>query len=107
MCAVLDWFICCTVVRRGNSCAGVVGVPSVVARSFPGKGTCLLEGQAPCNASRTRALTLGILRGVLIRCFDPLPALYHALACLVEKAAKRTTGRVLVSHHASRDCRVR
>jgi len=60
MCAVLDWFICCTVVRRGNSCAGVVGVPSVVARSFPGKGTCLLEGQAPCNASQARALALGI-----------------------------------------------
>jgi len=107
MCAVLDWFIRCTLVRGGNSCVGVVEVMSVVARSFPGKGTCLFESQVPCNASRARALTLGVLRGVLTRHFDPLPALCHALAGLVGKAAKRTTGRVLVSYHGSRDCRVR
>ena len=82
-------------------------MPSVATRSFPGKGTSLLEGQMPYNASRARALTLDALRGVLTRHFDLLPALCHALAGLLEKAAKRTTGRVLVSYHTSRDCRVR
>ena len=82
-------------------------MPSVVAQSFLGKGTSLLEGQMPYNALRAQALTLDVSRGVLTRRFDPLPALRHALAGLVEKAAKRTTGRVPVSYHASRDCRVR
>ena len=85
----------------------MVGTPSVIARSFPGKGTCLFEGQVPCNASRARALTLGVSRGVLNRRLDPFPALCHALADLVGKAAKRTTGRALVSYHAFRDCWVR
>jgi len=78
-------------------------VLSVVTRSFPRKLTCLLEGQVSCNASLARALTLGVSRGVLTGRSDPLPAPYHVLACLVGKAAKRTTGRVLVPYHASRD----
>jgi len=78
-------------------------VLSFVARPFPRKETCLLEGQVPCNASLARALTLGVSRGVLTRRFDPLPAPYHVLACLAGKAAERTTGRVLVPYHASRD----
>jgi len=78
-------------------------VLSFVVRPFPRKETCLLEGQAPCNASLARALTLGVSRGVLTGRSDPLPTPCHALACLVGKAAKRTTGRVLVPYHASRD----
>jgi hypothetical protein len=78
-------------------------VLSFVARSFSRKETCLLEGQVPCNALVARALTLGISRGVLNGCSDPLPAPYHVLACLVGKAAKRTKGRVLVPYHTSRD----
>jgi len=82
-------------------------VLSVVAQSFSRKETCLLEGLVPCNASTARALTLGVSRGALTGRSDPLPVFCHALACLVGKAAKRTTGRVPVSYHASRDCRVR
>jgi len=78
-------------------------VLSVVARSFPRKETCLLEGHVPCNVSLARALTLGVSRGVLTGRSDPLPALCRVLACLVGKAAKRTTGRVLVPYHASHD----
>jgi len=78
-------------------------VLSVVARSFPRKETCLLEGQVPCNASLARALTLGVSRGVLTGCSDPLSTPCHILACLVGKAAKRTTGRVLVPYHTSSD----
>ena len=83
--------------------AGVVEVLSFVARSFFRKETCLLEGQVPCNASLARALTLGVSRGVLTGRSDPLPAPCHVLACLVGKAAKSTTGWVLVPYHASRD----
>jgi len=82
---------------------GVVQVLSFVARSILRKETCLLEGQVSCNALLARALTLGVSRGVLTGCSDPLPAPCHVLACLVGKAAKRTTGRVLVPYHASRD----
>jgi len=78
-------------------------VLSFVARSFPRKETCLLEGQVPGNASLARALTLGVSRGVLIRRSDPLPVPCHVRACLVGKAAKRTTRRVLVPYHASHD----
>jgi len=78
-------------------------VLSFIARPFPRKETCLLEGQVPCNTSLSRALTLGVSRGVLTGRSDPLPVPYHVLACLVGKASKRTTGRVLVPYHASRD----
>jgi len=78
-------------------------VLSFVARPFSRKEMCQLEGQVLYNALPASALTLGISRGVLTRHSDPLPAPYHALACLVGKAAKRTTGRVLVPYHASRD----
>jgi len=61
----------------------------------------------PCNDSRARALTSGISRGVVTRCLDSLSILCHAMAGLVGKAVKGTTGQVLVSYHASRDCRVR
>jgi len=61
----------------------------------------------PCNDSRARALTLGILRGVMTRRLDSLSVLCHALAGFVGKAVKGTTGRVLVSYHASRDSWVR
>jgi len=90
-------------IRHGNSYVGVVEVLSFVARPFPRKETHLLEGQVSCNALLARALTLGVSRGVLIAHSDPLPAPCHALACLVGKAAKRMTGRVLVPYHASRD----
>jgi len=78
-------------------------VLSFVARPFPWKETRLLEGQVPCNASLARALTLDVSRGVLTGRSDPLPAPCYALACLAGKAAKRTTGRMLVPYHASRD----
>jgi len=50
-----------------------------------------------------RALTLDVSRGVLIRHSDPFPTPCHVLACLVGKAAKRTTGWMPVPYHASRD----
>ena len=76
---------------------------SVDARPFLRKEICLLEGQMSYNALLARALTLGISRGVLIRHPDPFPVTCHALAYLVGKAAKRTTGRMPVPYHASRD----
>ena len=82
-------------VHRGSSYVGVVEVLSFVARSFPRK--------VPCQALLARALTLGVSREVLTGRSDLLPAPYHVLACLVGKAAKKTTGRVLVPYHASRD----
>ena len=80
---------------------------SVDARPFPRKETCLLKARMLCNALLARALTLGISRGALIRCSDPLPVPCHVLACLVGKGAKTMTGRVPVAYHTSRDWRVR
>jgi hypothetical protein len=94
-------------VRRGSIRVGVVEVLSLDARPFSRKETCLLEGLVLYNVLPTRALTLDVSRGVLIRRSDPLPASCHVLACLVGKAAKRMTGRVPVPYHASRDLRVR
>jgi len=105
--AVLGWFVCGMLVRRGSICVEVVEVLSLVARLFSRKEMCLLEGMATYNALPTRALTSGISRGVLIRRSDPLPMSYHVLACLVGKAAKRMTGQVPIPYHASRDWRVR
>jgi len=78
-------------------------VLSFVAQYFPREETCLLEGQVPCNALLAKSLTLGVSRGVLTGRSDPLPAPCHVLPSLVGKAAKITTGRVLVPYHASRD----
>jgi len=61
---------------------------SFVARSFPRKQACILEGQVPCNALLARALTLGVSRGILTGRSDPLPALCHVLACLVGRLQK-------------------
>ena len=107
LCAVLGWFTCRTLVRRGSSYVGVVEVLSLVTQPFPRKETCLLKGRMSCNGSLTRALTLGVSRGVLIRRSDPLSASRHVLVRLVGKAAKRMTRRVPVPYHASRDWRVR
>ena len=76
---------------------------SFIAQPFSRKETCLLEGLVPYNALLTRALTLGVSRGVLIRHSDPFPTPYHVLAYLVGMAAKGTTGRMPVPYHASRD----
>jgi len=38
-------------------------VLSVDAQPFPQKGTCLVEGQTPCNALLSKALTLDVSRG--------------------------------------------
>jgi len=94
-------------VRRGSSYVGVVAALSFDARPFPRKETCLLEGPVPCNDSRARALTLGISRRFVTRRLDSLSVLCHALAGMMGKAVKGMIGRVLVSYHASRDCRVR
>jgi len=100
---VPGWFICCTIVRRGRVCVGVVEALSLDVQPFSRKEVCLLEGLVPCNVLLARALTLGVSRGILIGRSDPLPAICHALAYSVGKAAKRTTGRVPVPYHASRD----
>ena len=91
--AVLGWFTCYMLVRRGSVCVGVVEVLSLVTRLFSWKEMCLLEALVPYNALPVRALTLGVSRGVLIRRSDPLPATCHALAYLVGKAVKRMTVR--------------
>jgi len=78
-------------------------VLSFVAGPFSRKETCLLKGQEPYNALLARVLTLGVSRWVLIRHPDPFPAPCHVLACLVGKAAKGTTGWMLVPYHASCD----
>ena len=85
----------------------MVVVLSFDARLFSRKEIFILEGLVSYNAMPTRALTLDVLRGVLIRRSDPLPASCHVLASLVGKAAKRMTGRVPVPYHAFRDLRVR
>ena len=99
--------MCCMLVRHGSSYVGVVEVLSFDARPFPRKETCLLEGQVPYNALLARALTLGVSRGVLIWHPDLFPVPYHVLAYLAGKATKRTTVRLPVPYHASRDWRVR
>ena len=84
-------------VRRGSSYVGVVEVLTFDVQPFPRKETCLLEGLVPHNALLARALTLGVLRGVLIRRPDPFRAPFHVLAYLVGKAAKRIDGTVACS----------
>ena len=76
---------------------------SFVAQAFSRKQTCLFKGQVPYSALPARALTLGVSRGVLIRHSDPFPATCHVLARLAGKAAKGTTGRMLVPYHAVTD----
>ena len=107
LCAVLDWFIGCTLVRYRGGYVGVVAELSVDAQPFPKKETCLVEGRTPCNALVSRALTLDVSRGSWLDVPSLLPAPWHALGCLVGKAAKRMTGRVPVPHHTSRDWHVR
>ena len=106
-CAVLDWFAGCTPVRYRGGHVGVVAELSVDDQPFPKKETCLVEGRTPCNALVSRALTLNVSRWSWLDVPSLLPAPWHALGCLVGKAAKRMTGRVPVLHHASRDWRVR
>ena len=52
------------------------------------EGTRLLEDPAPCKALPSRALTLGVSKGVLTGRSDHLAVPCHALTCLVGKAAK-------------------
>jgi len=61
------------------------------------------RGSGAVQRLARQSADFGRLEGVLTRRSDPLPAPCHVLACLVGKAAKRTTGRVLVPNHASRD----
>ena len=107
LCAVLDWFTSCTPVRHRGRSVGVVAVLPFDVQPFPRKETCLVEGQTPCNALLSRALTLDVSRGSWLDVPSLLPASWHSLGCLVGKAAKRMTGQVPVPYHASRDWRVR
>jgi len=107
LCAVLDWFTGCTPVRYRGGYVGVVAELSVDAQPFRKKETCVVEGRTPCNALVSRALTLDVSRGSWLDVPSLLPTPWHALGCLVGKAAKRMTGRVPIPLHASRDWRVR
>ena len=107
LCAVLDWFICYTLVRHGGWYIGVVAVLSFDVQPFPRKETRPVEGQMPCSALLSRALTLDVSRGSWLDVPTLLSASWQALDLLVGKAAKRMTGRVPVPHHVSRDERVR
>jgi len=79
----------------------------VDAQLFPRKESCLVEGQTPCSALLSKALTLGISRRSRLDAPSLLSASWNALGCLVGKAAKRMMGRVPVPNHASRGQRVR
>ena len=105
--AILGWFTGCTPVRYSGRSGGVVAVLSVDAQPFPWKETCPVEGQTPCSALLSKALTLGVSRGSWLDAPSLLSASWYALCRLVEKAAKRMMGRVPVPYHASRDQRVR
>jgi len=63
LCAVLDWFICCSPVRHGGGYVGAVVVLSFDAQPFPRKETGLVEGRTPCSALLSRTLTLDVSRG--------------------------------------------
>ena len=105
--AVLGWFTGRTPVRYSGGSGRVVVVLSVDVPLFPRKEPCLIEGQTPCNALLSKALTLDVSRGSRLGAPSLLPASWYALGRLVGKAAKRMMGRVPVPNHASSDQRVR
>jgi len=80
---------------------------SVDAQLFSKKEPCLVEGQTPCSALLSKALTLDVSRGSRLDAPSLSPASWYVLGRLVGKAAKRMMGRVPVPYHASRDQRVR
>ena len=105
--AVSGWFTGRTPIRHNGRSGGVAAVLSVDAQLFPRKESCLVEGQTPCSALLSKALTLDISRGSRLDAPSLLPASCYALGRLVGKAGKRMMGRVSVPCHASRDQRVR
>jgi hypothetical protein len=60
---VLGWFTGRTPVRYGGRSGRVVAVLSVDAQLVPRKEPGLIEGQTPCRALISRALTLVVSRG--------------------------------------------
>ena len=75
----------------------------VDAQLFPRKESCLVDGQTPCSALLSKALTMGVSRGSRLDAPSLLSVSWYALGRLVGKAIKRMMGRVPVPYHASRD----
>jgi len=105
--AALGWFTGGTPVRYGGRSGRVVAALSVDAQLFPKKDICRDEGQTPCSALLSKALTLDVSRGSRLDAPSLFPASWYALGCLVGKAAESMMGQVPVPYHASGDQRVR